>query len=550
MLSVSALLASAKTSLKFLLSISIAIAGIFVLVFCWFSSQQEQHIMDQVKNQAIILYKQIVLTRQWVSDHGEILVTKKKGAPSNLFLNQPEVVTADGRVLSRVTPSILTTQLSERARKSGLYSFKLANDSQINPANKPDALEAEALKLFRSSPSEGIFRTVTYDGKKILRYIAPVYVTTGCVRCHKSQGYKPGDVGGCISVLVPMGDAQEAIDHNKIILLVGGLGFSFCLVGLIFVTTRTLVFNRVREIRNALERMPVAEEQGTEAKQGDDLKEIVAICYLLDEKMKNQHQELEKRIEAATRDLSETNSCLELANKDLERLNKAKSDFFSDVSHELRTPLTSIRGAVDILARKESCGHPEYLEIIRRNVDHLTRTVVDFLDFSKMECGQLELRMEEGSLQQVAESAILSQKAVAEKRSIKLDLDVPEDLVLIFDEQRIYQVLVNLLSNAVRYSPEGGTVTVGFFRTGDEGVHVFVQDEGPGVNEEYQSRIFEKFYQVNEEGRPASHRGSSGIGLAICKGLVQAHGGSIWVESEPGRGSRFTFSLPIDVEHA
>lgn len=504
--------------------------------------------MDQVKNQAIILYKQIVLTRQWVSDHGEILVAKKEGEKPNPFLHRPDMVSAEGRVFSRITPSILTTQLSERAQKSGMYAFKLANDSQINPANAPDPLETEALKLFRSSPSEGIFRTVTRDGKKSLRYIAPVYVTTGCVRCHKSQGYKAGEVGGCISVLVPMGDAQEAIDHNRVILLVGGLGFAFCLVGLIFVTTRSLVFNRVKEIRNALERMPVANEGG-QAKEGDDLKEIVTICYLLDEKMKNQHQELERQIEAATGDLSETNRRLELANQDLERLNKAKSDFFSDISHELRTPLTSIRGAVDILARKESCGHPEYLDIIRRNIDHLIRTVVDFLDFSKMECGQLELRVEEASLEQVAESAILSQKAVAEKRSIKLVLDGPQDVVLSFDEQRIYQVLVNLLSNAVRFSPEGETVAVGFSRE-DGAVRVYVQDRGPGIDEEYQSLIFEKFYQVNDEGNPAVHRGSSGIGLAICKGLVQAHGGSIRVESEPGRGSRFIFSLPIGEEHA
>jgi len=277
--------------------------------------------------------------------------------------------------------------------------------------------------------------------------------------------------------------------------------------------------------------------------KGDELKEIADFCYLIDEKMKNQHQELERKIAEATRDLSETNKHLEFANKELAELNRAKSDFFSDVSHELRTPLTSIKGAVDTLERKSSCSDPVYLDIIKRNSNHLNKIVVDFLDFSKLEAGQLDFNFEQASLKDVAEDAMLSQQAVAQKKSVDLILDVDEDLVIRVDHQRIYQVLINLLSNAIKFSPDHGTVTVKL-ESIDHKVQVSVQDQGPGMDPKYHAAFFEKFYQAPEHNRDKILRGSSGIGLAICKGLVKAHGGDIWVESEPDKGSRFIFTLP------
>ncbi len=507
--------------------------------------------MDQVKNQAIILHKQIVLTRQWVSDHGEVLVPDKEGGSASPFLSKPYVLSSEGKPYAKITPSILTTRLSERAQADGLYSFKLANDSHINPANAPDAVEAEALELFRSSPpQEGIFRAEKRDGRNVLRYIAPLFVTSGCVKCHKSQGYQQGEVGGCISVMIPMDQAQTAIDRNKALLIGGGVGFACSLVGLIFLTTRYLVFNRISQIRKSLERMPVGELDRESVEKGDELKEIATICYVLDEQMKNHHRELEKRIEEATADLSETNKRLKKANEELEKLHTAKTHFFSDMSHELRTPLTSIRGAVDILDRRNSCEHSDYLEIIKRNTDHLIRIVVDFLDYSRIECGQLELRLEKGSLLEVAETVILSQRSEAEKKTVRLVLDATEDFEFAFDGQRVYQILTNLVSNAVRFSPEGGNVTVGFFAENAHAVRLYVQDEGPGIPEEYRSLIFKRFFQVGvTNGNSSGHR-SWGIGLTVSKGLVEAHGGRIWVERGPSGGSRFFFSLPLREYHA
>lgn len=536
-----------RISFKFLVATSLTITVIFVVVFVWFSRQQEDHIMEQVKKQAIILHKQIVLTRQWVADHNGVLVPKTGEVSSNPFLSQPDVQDSDGTAYTRISPSVMTRLLSERALKSGLYSFKLTNTERLNQDNAPDEFELEALRVFRTLAQDGIFTTERVNGKSVLRYVAPLYVNDNCVKCHTAQGYKPGDVGGCLSVFIPMDEARSAINRNRAILLGGGTVFAGSLVLLVFVAARSLVFKRLNDIRTAMSRMTIGKQIDEHRGHGDELKEIADFCYLLDEEMKNQHEELERNIAEATHDLSAMNRSLESANLELERLNQSKSDFFSDISHELRTPLTNIKGAADILDRKSSCGDPIYLDIIKRNTDHLIKVATDFLDYSKIESGKLELDLEEASPKAVAEDAILSQKAVAQKRSVELMLEAPEDVAAFFDKQRIFQVLANLISNAVKFSPPEGKVFVRINALDDKPVEVSVQDSGPGIEEKYHEAIFKKFYQVGGQQDSKIHKGSSGIGLAICKGLVEAHHGHIWVQSRPGEGSTFFFSLPIKI---
>jgi signal transduction histidine kinase len=310
-----------------------------------------------------------------------------------------------------------------------------------------------------------------------------------------------------------------------------------------------MIFTRIREIKDTVSKITPAEPNVSRTEQGDELREIARFCYVLDDRMKNQHEELERQIADATKDLTETNKDLEEANKALERLNRAKSDFFSDISHELRTPLTSIKGATDLMRRKVSCDDPVYLDIIGRNADHLIKIVVDFLDYSKIEAGRLDLNLNRGSVSSVAEEAILAQEADAARRSINMRLNADSEAVATFDHQRIYQVMINLLANAVKYSPNGSTIEVDV-STEDHSVLVGVQDHGPGISFEHQEAIFQKFYQAPSEGSKQINIGSSGIGLAICKGLVEAQGGRIWVESELGRGSKFVFTLPLEDCHA
>ncbi|MBM4328227.1 MAG: DUF3365 domain-containing protein [Deltaproteobacteria bacterium] len=531
-------------STKFLIASTLVTVAVFVLLFVWSSRAQEEHIMDQVRKQAEILYKQIIITRRWVSDQGAILAPKSEEIQPSPFLEEPEVTGRDGVVYTKVTPSILTKMLSERASQTGSYAFKLTNTVFLNAENAPDEVEKEALERFRSGRQDPIFRTETRDERRLLRYVAPVYVNESCLQCHMVQGYRSGDVGGCLSVFVPMDDAWAAIRQNNIVLLGGSSILAGCLVLLLFLLSRSLVFKRIRDIKESVDRITPERLDRSLGSRGDELKEIADFCYAMDEALKTRHQELERKIAEATRDLSEANTHLEALNRELQNLNRAKLDFFSDISHELRTPLTSIKGAVETLARKALCEEPIYIDIIKRNVDHLIKTVFDFLDYSKLEAGELELNLEPVSLKSVVEEALLAQKADAAKSSVELVLEAVDGREARIDKTRIYQVLVNLLSNAIRFSPAGESVRVTITRH-DGTATICVKDNGPGIHRKYHEAIFRKFYQIPDQDGRKMHRGTSGIGLAICKGLVEAHRGAIWVESQPGKGSRFCFNLPL-----
>ncbi len=524
-----------RISLKYLVCTALITFAVFVIGFAWIARQQEKHIMDQVKKQAVILQTQIMLTRLWVAEHHTVLVPRTEDTPVTPFLKDPHVVGDDGRVYTKISPSVLTKLLSEKAGARGLYSFRLAGDRPLNPENASDAFETEAIAQFRQSRSKRIFRTEERAGRRILRYAAPVYVTRSCRDCHMVQGYQVGDISGCLSLFVPLDEAQAAIDRNRFLLLAGSTILACCLVFMLFAGTRFMVFNRISEIKSALSRMTSRKEEPARDDSGDELQEIRDFCYLIDEELQSRHEALEQQIADATRDLSE-------ANAELTRLNQAKMAFFSDISHELRTPLTSIKGAADLLERKISCDDPKYLEIIRRNADYLLKTVLDFFDYSRIESGQVELELTEGSLRAVAEEVALSQQADAQQADVRIVVGGDEGFAA-FDHQRIYQVFANLVANAVRFSPPGSKIRVLIGGHNGE-VEAVVQDEGPGIEPEYRAAIFERFYQIAGSHGSAGRKASAGIGLAICKGLVEAHGGAIWVTSRSNRGSEFHFTLP------
>ena len=538
----------AGISVKFLVVSATAITTIFAVLLAWFWNLQSEHIMEQVRKQAIILNKQIILTRQWCSETNGLLMEKSAGLDSNPYLENPDVRAEDGKVYTRITPSILTTLLSAKARDSELYWFKLTNDFYLNPNNSPDDLERKALKAFREDSSDGFFQTDLVNGRPTLRYLAPVYLTGDCIQCHAENNAGVGNIGGCLSVFVPIDGAQAAITKNTVLVFGGGVGLALSLVGLLYVITSSLVFNRIKEIKESISNLGLTGSEQSSKQQGDELKEIADFCYLLDTKLRNEHDDLETRIKDATRDLSLTKDRLENANRQLEALNKAKTEFFSDISHELRTPLTAIKGAADIISRKSPNQSPQYLDIIKRNADHLTKLVVDFLDFSKIEDGQIELEVGESSFNEIIESAVKSFESESSAKSLSVICAV-DDARFSFDSTRMFQVMTNLLSNAIRFSPVGGSIKIAAESLSDGMYRVSVADQGPGIPEKFQKDIFRKFYQVKDGVSALFRKGSSGIGLAICKGLVEAHNGKIWMENVSGGGAKFLFEIPMRPFH-
>jgi NtrC-family two-component system sensor histidine kinase KinB len=226
--------------------------------------------------------------------------------------------------------------------------------------------------------------------------------------------------------------------------------------------------------------------------------------------------------------------------KEVERL---KSEFVMAASHELYTPLTSLGLSIDLL-REQTSGvllpkDQELLQVAYEEVQRLKALVQDLLDLSKIESGKIALEIEDVSVAAVFGQIRAIFKGQLEMKSVHLFVDLPEDPPLVrADAHKITWVLTNLISNALRYVGRDGRIHLQVKRLGSQ-VQMTVQDDGPGIPSEYQSRIFQKFVQV--KGREA---GGTGLGLAICKEIVRAHGGTIWVESGPGRGSSFTFTLP------
>jgi two-component system phosphate regulon sensor histidine kinase PhoR len=230
---------------------------------------------------------------------------------------------------------------------------------------------------------------------------------------------------------------------------------------------------------------------------------------------------------------------------DLKRLERVRQDFVANVSHELRTPLAAIKGYVEALrdgGLQDPSQTKQFLRVIQRHSERMDKIVSDLLLLSEMESPDRVLQKESLNLPEIIQAAVEAVRPMAEGKRQKIQVVPLEGIPpLRADSQKIHQVLINLLHNAISYTSEEGSITVGATPVPD-GAEVSVTDTGIGIPPEDLSRIFERFYRV-DKGR-SRELGGTGLGLSIVKHIVEAHGGHVRVESKPGKGSRFTFFLP------
>jgi two-component system phosphate regulon sensor histidine kinase PhoR len=233
----------------------------------------------------------------------------------------------------------------------------------------------------------------------------------------------------------------------------------------------------------------------------------------------------------------------------LKQLEKIRQDFVANVSHELRTPLTTIKGYAETLldgALKEDQAF-QFVQVIKRHTDRLTKIVEDLLMLSRIETKEFQLKLEVVSVRDFIDDVTDFVKDLAEKKKISLSRnEIPSSLSVQADRSHLEQILINLLDNAIKYTPEGGRVTISAIEGDSKDIQFLIEDNGIGIPKEDLSRVFERFYRV-DKGR-SKEMGGTGLGLSIVKHLVQAHGGRVWVESQPGKGSVFYFTLPKQKE--
>jgi signal transduction histidine kinase len=253
-------------------------------------------------------------------------------------------------------------------------------------------------------------------------------------------------------------------------------------------------------------------------------------------------QELEKRVEQRTRELTEVV-------EELKKVIKRKSDFVSAVSHELRTPLTSIKGYASILLSKGLGEIPnaikERLQRINRHSDELVHMINDLLDISRLESGRIIMKKQACNLKGIVESILDLLSVQIKEKEIKTSVEIPANLEVFVDKNQIERVFVNLLGNAVKFTPEKGKISVSTIPA-EKFVQVNISDTGIGIPKEAQEAIFEEFYRVDN---PINEKvKGTGLGLSLVKNIIEAHKGIIWVESQPGAGSTFSFLLPLEKE--
>ncbi|MBW1840997.1 MAG: DUF3365 domain-containing protein [Deltaproteobacteria bacterium] len=522
--------------LKFFLSIVLIVVPVLGIIFTWAGVQNVKQAKTQMVNQARILARQIILTREWVSDCDGLMVPgESKGAKDITCFFDNKLETPQGWY-QQFTPSMVTRKLSQYSNNQDLYKFRLASLTPLNPENSADEFEREALNRFRM---EGLTELVRFDQKdknQHLHYMVPLYLEKPCFKCHAGQEVTHRGIRGGLSVFLPIGKMQYYLGKNNAKLAIFGAGLIFLTIFTLFFLTRKFVIKPLKDLEKMTNEISGGNlEARVNIRTGDEFEKLGHAFNDMAERITMGRDLLEERISQATQELSG-------ANRELETLDKLKSDFLANMSHELRSPLTVIRGGIDYLNRTVKIkDNRNYLEIIDKNLARLIHMVSDLFDFTKIEAKTVAWSFEPENLAVLIEEIVEIMSPLAIDKQITMNYENPGDIVVEFDLERVEQVLVNLIDNAIKFSDPETKIDI-MIKDNQESVMVSVKDHGSGIPEENLETIFDKFSTV-PSGSDGKTEGT-GLGLAICKAVVEAHGGKIWAESQKGVSSTFFFTLP------
>jgi hypothetical protein len=240
---------------KFILAVVAVLTLSYGLLIVHASNLQHRLIIGQAEQQARMLYRQILLTRQWVADHQGLFLVQDETAPSNAFLHEPVTTTTSGLTLVKRNPAMVTRELSEYAAKSGLGWFRVTSALPVNPANAPDPFEQESLRRFSAGQTEHLAIDRNQDGR-VLRYAAPLITETSCLACHSEHGFQPGDVRGALSITIPIAWADAFIHTNNQTLLLLGLASVLTAAAVMLLLFNRLVAGPLRRLSQAMAVFP------------------------------------------------------------------------------------------------------------------------------------------------------------------------------------------------------------------------------------------------------------------------------------------------------
>jgi signal transduction histidine kinase len=520
---------------KFFLCIVLIIIPILGIIFTWAGIQSGKQANDQVVNQARILSRQIILTRQWITDCGGVFVNRQsQGAKDVMYLFDDTLQTTRGSY-QRFTPSMVTRKLSQYSTRQDLYRFRLAGLNPLNPENEPDGFEREALNLFRTKGVKETFRLEHSDGQQYFQYMVPLYMEQKCLKCHNRLEDSLNSIGGGLSVFLPVDEMLSTTRKNYLKLAVAGTTLIFITILSLFFLTRRFVIKPLKKLEDMTDEISKGNlDARVNIETGDELEKLGQHFNGMAQSLSKGRSHMEEKIVQATQELSD-------ANRELQTLDKLKSDFLANMSHELRTPLTVARGGIDYLNRTiKKEDNRNYLEIIDKNLARLIHLVSDLFDFTKIEARTIEWSFDQVNLSVLIEEVVEIIGPLSIDKMVAIKYENPGDVLVELDLERIEQVLVNLIENAIKFSDPGTEIQI---RVEEDPAYVTVsvKDRGMGISEENLKTIFDKFSSVPSAG--VNKPEGTGLGLAICKAIVEGHDGKIWAESVKGESSTFYFTL-------
>jgi signal transduction histidine kinase len=525
----------ASLQVKFVAAIIAIVVPLLSIIFLWQGVAEERQAWSQVLNQARVLTRQIILTRQWVADsEGVFLRHDTAGAQGGGAFYTDYLPTERG-LLQRFTPSMVTKQLSLYSYRQNLYRFRLAGLAPMNPENRPDAFELAAITSFARDGSSEFHALTEHDGEAVFQYSAPLFADAACLTCHKN--YTSGTVSGCLSIFLPAGHVTRGLNRSKLQLFTSAAGLIMLTVLTLYVLVRHLVLKPLGTLEAVADGISRGEfPRDIDIDSGDEMERLGQALRVMSDRLEEGRSRLEEKVRGATLGLAQ-------ANEELKTLDRLKTEFLATMSHELRSPLTSIRGGLDYLRRTEdSADKREYLTIMDKNLRRLVHLVTDIFDIARIEADKVEWSFVQADIAELVEEVVQIMAPQAEERDVRLEFASPGPMPARMDVERIEQVLVNLTDNALKYSPAGGVVGFAVSRDAEE-IRIEVRDQGPGVAPDNREAIFKKFHTAPSSGR-GGKPGGTGLGLAICSQVIKAHGGRIGVEDNPDGGSVFFLTVP------